>query len=290
MRQYSQKAYAKINLSLNVLGRRADGYHEVSMVMHQISLADTVSVALLDEKGIVLTSDSEQIPLDERNLAYRAAQMVVEKFSVPQGIHIHIEKKIPVAGGLAGGSTDAAAVLCLLNRTLALGLSERELMTLGLRLGADVPFCIFSRPALAEGIGEKLTAIHGLAPCKILIVNPRTEISTKAVYEAMDSYADTAPACNDKLISALEEGSNQNAFLYMKNAMEQVSSAMCPQIAEIIRSLKKAGAQHAMMSGSGATCFGVFPPESRIENLSQLFPNYLVRTAEPYYGESYLQF
>ena len=285
MQQYSQKAYAKINLSLNVLGKREDGYHEVSMVMHQISLADTVSISLAQTDEIVLTSDSDQIPLDEKNLAYRAAQLMFEKFSLPHGIHIHIEKRIPIAGGLAGGSTDAAAVMCLINRAYKLGLSKEKLMKLGVQLGADVPYCIFSRPALAEGIGEKLTEVKGLAPCKILIVNPCIEVSTKAVYESMDSCANTVPAQNEKLIQALAEGSNEKAFPYMKNAMQFVSSEMCPQITQIIETLKASGAQHAMMSGSGATCFGIFSSDIQMGIFRKLFPNYIVQLAEPYFGE-----
>lgn len=286
MQQFSQKAYAKINLSLNVLGKRADGYHEVSMLMHQITLADTVFLERREEKRIVLTSNSRQIPLDERNLAYRAAKLMQQEFSLTDGVKIRIQKEIPVAGGLAGGSTDAAAVLCLMNQAYSLELSEAELMRLGLRLGADVPYCIFSKPALAEGIGEKLTEVPGLSPCKILIVNPRTEISTKTVYEAMDSQEDTAPAQNEKLIEMLREKNNEAAFAYMKNAMEPVSIGLCPQIAEIIKLLKASGAQHAMMSGSGATCFGIFPKERDLSELYRLFPDYMVRECEPYFGES----
>lgn len=284
MRQYTQKAYAKINLSLNVLGKRTDGYHEVSMLMHQITLADTVRLSRCDGEEIVLTSDSDKIPLNEKNLAYRAAKLLQEEFSLTDGVRIHLQKEIPVAGGLAGGSTDAAAVLCLMNQAYALGLSEAELMRLGLRLGADVPYCIFSKPALAEGIGEKLTEVPGLAPCKILIVNPRTEISTKTVYEAMDSCENTVPAQNERLIEALRAKNNEAAFAYMKNAMEAVSVGLCPQIAEIIKRLKASGAQHAMMSGSGATCFGIFPKERDLSELYRLFPDYIVRECEPYFG------
>ncbi len=285
MQKYSQKAYAKINLSLNVLGKRRDGYHEVSMVMHQITLADIISLSRCSGAGIILTSDSKQIPLDERNIAYQAAQIMQKEFNLSDGVKIHIKKDIPIAGGLAGGSTDAAAVLCLMNTAYSLGLSRIQLMKLGLRLGADVPYCIFSKPALAEGIGESLTEIEGLAPCKIIIVNPCVEISTKTVYEAMDSCADTAPAQNKALINALRNGDNGNAFSYMKNAMEQVSIGLCPQIAEIIDTLMSAGAQHAMMSGSGATCFGIFSKNSDLTEIHKLFPGYIVRECEPYYGE-----
>lgn len=285
MQQYSQKAYAKINLSLNVLGKRADGYHEVSMVMHQISLADTVSLVRRKEEEIALTSDSDAIPLDKRNLAYRAAQLMREEFSLSDGVKIHIQKEIPIAGGLAGGSTDAAAVFLLMNRAYRLGLSKSELMRLGLRLGADVPYCIFSKPALAEGIGEKLTEIEGLSPCKILVVNPRAELSTKTVYEAMDSCEDTAPAENEKLIAALRAKENQVAFSYMKNAMQTVSVKLCPQISEILSELKAAGAEHCMMSGSGPTCFGIFPREKDFSELYSRFPQYIIRECEPYFGE-----
>ena len=282
---YTKKAYAKINLSLDVLSKRADGYHEVSMLMHQITLADTVSLSLTDEKDIILTSDSDKIPTDERNIAYCAAKLLLDEFHIKQGVKIHIEKNIPIAGGLAGGSTDAAAVLMLLNEALELKLSKEELMSLGLRLGADVPYCIFGLPAHAEGIGEKLTTICGLPECKILIVNPGVEITTKEIYEKIDSYTDRRPVDNKAIISALSRGNLIEASARMENVMQPVAAAQCHQITEIIQKLKEFGAIHAMMSGSGATCFGIFDIECNLSGADKLFDNFIVKEAYPYYGD-----
>lgn len=281
---YSKKAYAKINLSLDVLSKRADGYHEVSMLMHQITLADTVSLSLTDEKEIILTSDSDKIPTDEKNIAYRAAKLLFDEFQIDHGVKIHIEKNIPIAGGLAGGSTDAAAVLMLLNEALALKLSKAELMNLGLRLGADVPYCIFGLPALSEGIGEKLTEICGLPECKILIVNPGVEISTKDIYEKIDSYTERQPVDNPAIISALSEGNLREASAQMVNVMQPVAANQCHQIIEINQKLMELGAIHAMMSGSGATCFGIFDAGYDFSETYEHFKHYIVKEAYPYYG------
>ncbi len=282
---FFQKAYAKINLSLGVLGKREDGYHEVAMLMHQISLFDTVSLSLHQTKGIHLSTDSSQIPTDERNIAYRAAKLLLEEFSIDQGVDIHIEKKIPVAGGLAGGSTDAAAILRLLNEALNLNLSKSDLMKLGLKLGADVPYCIFSAPALAEGIGEKLTQIVGLPKCQILIVNPGIEISTKEIYEMMDSYPERTPVDNVSLIAALKDGDLQKASEFMINQMQPVASTKCKKIPEIIRALKRHGAIHAMMSGSGATCFGIFSDNVELAEVQKAFPDMISCITLPHYSK-----
>ena len=285
MTEYTCCAHAKINLSLDVLRRRQDGYHDVSMVMHQISLADRVSLRLTDNSGIQLTSDSDSIPLDESNLAYRAAKLLLEHFHLNIGVRIHIEKNIPVAGGLAGGSTDAAAVLCSMNNALDLGLSQKELMKLGLMLGADVPYCIFGRPALAEGIGEELTEISGLPPCKILIVNPGVEVSTKEVYEAMDLRKACERVDNCGLIYALEQGDLRKTASFMKNVMQPVSAEKCPQILGILQVMEAMGAIRAMMSGSGATCFGIFAENYDLSCAADAFPGCLVKVAAPYWGK-----
>lgn len=284
MTEFTQNAYAKINLSLDVLSKRADGYHNVSMVMHQVSLADTVTLSPLEQEGIQLTSDSAQIPHDEKNIAFRAAQLMLNRFGIHHGIHIHIHKEIPVAGGMAGGSTDAAAVICLLNQAFQLDLSKETLMSLALELGADVPYCIFARPALAEGIGENLTEICGLPPCKIVIVNPNIEISTKEIYEEIDQVHYAEKPNNHRLIELLKEQNLKEACVYMKNVMQPISIKKCPKIAEILQSLQSLGAIRAMMTGSGATCFGIFSCKSKLENVSALFPDCFVKITSPYWG------
>ena len=284
MTEFKQKAYAKINLSLDVLGKRADGYHEVSMVMHQISLADTVTLSLNDSGKIKLSSNTDRIPLDEKNLAYKAAKLMIDTFNLKNGFDIFVDKKIPVAGGLAGGSTDAAAVLCLINQALNLNLDKQKLMEIGLKLGADVPYCIFSHPALAEGIGERLTKISGLPMCNILIVNPCEEVSTKEVYDKIDSIEHKNVVDNNKLIGCLSDGDLTSACGYMENVMQPVSSTLCTKIPSIIATLKELGAIHAMMSGSGATCFGIFNTDISLVTAKSAFPDYIVEIATPHYG------
>ncbi|MBR5157096.1 MAG: 4-(cytidine 5'-diphospho)-2-C-methyl-D-erythritol kinase [Clostridia bacterium] len=284
MTEYIKSAHAKINLSLDVLSRRPDGYHEVSMVMHQVELADTVKLVKKDVKLINLTSNSAQIPLDERNIAYKAAELLFDRFNLDCGFDIYIEKNIPIAGGMAGGSTDAAAVLCLINDACSLNLSKEQLMKIGLELGADVPYCIFSKPALAEGIGEKISEISGLPSCKILLVNPGVEVSTKEVYETIDSYQNDERVDNKSLISCLSDKNLPGAVSYMKNVMQPVSSKMCPQITDIIEKIRSLGAIHAMMSGSGATCFGIFDKNADLSDAEQFFLGCSVNVTQPYIG------
>ncbi|MBQ4516160.1 MAG: 4-(cytidine 5'-diphospho)-2-C-methyl-D-erythritol kinase, partial [Clostridia bacterium] len=193
----------------------------------------------------------------------------------------YIEKNIPIAGGMAGGSTDAAAVLSLINNACSLDLSKEQLMEIGLKLGADVPYCIFEKPALAEGIGEKLSEIPGLPPCKILLVNPGVEVSTKEVYETIDSYKNNERVDNVSLIMCLSEQKLAESTHYMKNVMQPVSSKICPQISEIIEKIRDIGALHAMMSGSGATCFGLFDKNTDLTDVERLFPECSVNVTYP---------
>lgn len=282
MNEYIKLARAKINLSLDVLNRRPDGYHEVSMIMHQVELADVVKLSKNDVKLINLTSNSPQIPLDEKNIAYKAAKLMIECFKIDCGFDIYIEKNIPIAGGMAGGSTDAAAVLSLINDACSLGLTKEELMNVGLKIGADVPYCIFEKPALAEGIGEKISEITGLPPCKILLVNPGVEVSTKEVYETIDTYKNDERVDNASLIRCLSAQNLSAAIPYMKNVMQPVSSAICPRITEIIEKIKSMGALHAMMSGSGATCFGIFDKNADLTEVERYFSDCSVNVTYPY--------
>lgn len=283
--EYVKFAHAKINLSLDVLSRRPDGYHEVSMVMHQVELADKVTVVPKNVKQVNLTSNSAHIPLDEKNIAYKAAKLLTERFELDCGFDIHIDKRIPIAGGMAGGSTDAAAVLCLINEACELGLTIKNLMEIGLELGADVPYCIFSKPALAEGIGEKLSEICGLPSCKILLVNPGVEVSTKEVYETIDTYKNAERVDNKSLISCLSDENLNEAVRFMKNVMQPVSSKICTRIPEIIKKINELGALHAMMSGSGATCFGIFSENADLSGAECFFPDCTVNVTKPYAGD-----
>ena len=263
-------APAKINISLDVLRRRDDGYHDVKMIMQSISLFDVLDVELNDTTFITLTSNKNNIPLDERNIAYKAARLFLEEANIKSGIAIHIEKNIPVAAGLAGGSTDAAAVLIALNDLLGKKFSLDKLMEMGARLGADVPFCIMTGTAISEGIGEKLTRLPAPNIKNILLVKPSIEVSTKWVYENLDlknaSHPDIDAATKlikNQMISDLPK--------VMGNILESVTAKKYPVIDEIKREMLDNGATVSMMSGSGPSVFGFFENENSGKNALDFF-------------------
>ncbi len=270
MKEMTMVARAKINLLLSVLNRREDGYHNIESLMQMVEFGDEVTVACTDVPGIVLDSNRTDLPTDSGNIAYRAAALMQERFGLGGGFKIVLNKKIPVAAGLAGGSTNAAAVMHLINRLCGLNLSFEELAELGVTLGADVPFCLYGRPALCEGIGEKLTSVAGLSDCYIVLANPGVAVSTGMIYKALDSENSPCGGNAEALILALSEKELSEAFCEMKNVMEPVATGFCPEIATLLAKLKEAGAAHAMMSGSGATCFGIFekaPDENELKSL-----------------------
>ena len=276
------KAYGKINLSLDVTGTLPNGYHSVSMVMQSVEMCDIVYVEKNDTKIITVTCDNENVPSGRENIAYRAAELMVEEFNLPCGFSIDIEKNIPLAGGMAGGSTDAAAVMRAINEICALNQTEEKLMELGLKLGADVPFCIQTHPALAEGIGEKLSRVTGLSKdLYILLVNPNILISTKEIYNLIDENKNYNTIDNKKLIQALKNKDLNAAKENMKNVMQEVSSTICPQIDEIIKKLCESGADVALMSGSGATCYGVFKDKEKAILAKNAFNNYFTAITNP---------
>lgn len=254
---YTVKAPAKINLALDVLSKRPDGYHNVAMIMQTIALYDTITVRSGFE-GIKLTSDSSQIPIDETNIAYKAAQYLSTKYNVKRGAHIHIEKRIPIAAGLAGGSTDAAAVLKLLNKEWNLKLSKAELMDAGKKLGADVPFCIQGGTCLAEGLGEKLTAIKKIPDCYILLVKSDVGVSTKEVYQNLKLNEIKERPDIQGMLQAIEKQDIKDICKSMVNVLETVTIKMHPIISEIKEKLLEYGAIGSLMSGSGPTVFGIF--------------------------------
>ncbi len=256
--QMDLKALAKINLGLDVLGKREDGYHNVRMVMQSIYLYDHVRIQQKKAPGIELVSNLYYLPVDSGNIAYKAAQMLMEEFDLPGGVRITLEKHIPVAAGMAGGSSNAAAVLFGMNRLYGLRLSQQELMERGVRLGADVPYCIMRGTVLAEGIGEKLTMLPPMPKCAVLIAKPPISVSTKLVYEALDSMQIVAHPDIDGLLLALERGSLKDVAACMGNVLEDVTISRYPVIADIKQEMIAAGALNAMMSGSGPTVFGLF--------------------------------
>lgn len=252
------KALAKINLGLDVLGRRDNGYHDVRMIMQTIWLYDEITLEKTDTPGIHLETNLSYLPSDRNNLAYRAAELLKDEFGISSGILIRLKKFIPVSAGLAGGSADAAAVLFGMNRMFRLGLGEQELKDRGVTLGADVPYCIMRGTVLAEGIGEKLTRLPAMPKCHVLIAKPGISVSTKTVYEKVDALEQTEHPDIDGIIAGLEAGDLHRTVSCMGNVLEGVTVSDHPVIRDIKEAMKAAGAVNAMMSGSGPTVFGIF--------------------------------
>lgn len=258
MKQIELKALAKINLGLDVLGRRENGYHDVRMVMQSIYLYDGVRIEKKAEPGIELTSNLFFLPTGDGNIAYKAADMLIREFQLEEGVRITLNKHIPVAAGLAGGSSNAAAVLFGMNRLFGLKLSQQDLMERGVKLGADVPYCILRGTVLAEGIGEEMTVLPAMPKCTVLIAKPPISVSTKVVYEALDAKEIVVHPDIDGLLAGLEKGNLKQIASCMGNVLEDVTIPMHPVIEEIKQTMKDCGALTAMMSGSGPTVFGLF--------------------------------
>lgn len=259
-------AYAKVNLSLDVLARREDGYHELSMIMQEISLKDIVTLKEINDNNsnIEITCNKKEVPTDERNIVYKAFKLMAKKYNIDKSISIYIEKNIPISGGLAGGSTDAAAVLKGLNQLWNLELTKEELMKIGVEIGADVPFCIMGGTALSEGIGEKLTKIAPFKDKLLLLVNPDIEVSTEYVYKNLDLKNLEGRPDIKSIISFIEQDDIEELSKNMKNVLESVTIKKHPEIAKIKESLINFGALGSLMSGSGATVFGIFDSEETL--------------------------
>ncbi len=272
---------AKINLYLDVVGKREDGYHNIESIMQMVEFGDVVTVEHTKKPGIVVCTNHPELPIDEGNIAYRAAKLMQETYHLSGGFNIQIEKQVPVAAGLAGGSTNAAAVMHLINRLCNLKLSFEELAELGVTLGADVPFCLFGKPALCEGIGEKLTPVSGLSGCYIVLTNPGVGVSTGKIYQALDGENPQKGGSVRALMQNLSEKNLTAAFGDMVNVMEPVAKEYCPEISDLLSKLREAGADHVMMSGSGATCFGIFCNEPDRALIKSLFGSQLVAITKP---------
>lgn len=256
-------AYGKINLALDVLYKRDDGYHEIDTVMQQIELKDTLILKDRDS-GISIESNEKSIPLDERNLAYKAWKKMVERVKVNRGVDITIIKRIPVAAGLAGGSTDAAAVIKGLNMLWDLNLSQEELMKIGKEIGADVPFCIFGGTAQAKGIGERLKRIKSFSNKLILLVNIGVEVPTEYVYKSLNLNNKNLVVDIKKLIGYIDRDDLKKVAENMGNKLESVVIKEYPIIEIIKEEMVKLGALGALMSGSGPTVFGIFDDENKL--------------------------
>jgi 4-diphosphocytidyl-2-C-methyl-D-erythritol kinase len=252
------RAQGKINLGLDVTGIREDGYHEVRMVMQTVGLYDRIILEKTKEPGIVITANLPYVPTNENNLMYKAAKLLIDEFGITEGIRMDLNKFIPVAAGMAGGSTDAAAVLFGINKMFGLKLTRRQLMERGVTLGADVPYCIMRGTALAEGIGEELTRLRPMPDCGIVIAKPGVNVSTKLVYEKLDMDGVKKHPDIDAIIMALKDGDIGGIAANMGNVLEDVTIPMHPVIASIKEDMMARGAINAMMSGSGPTVFGIF--------------------------------
>lgn len=252
------KALAKINIGLDVTGCREDGYHLVRMIMQTVHLFDSIQMARMKKKGIKLTVNMRFLPTDEHNLAYRAAKLLMDQYGIADGIHIDIKKCIPIAAGMAGGSADAAAVLYGMNRIFDLRLSGGQLAEYGLRLGADVPYCLMRGTALAEGIGERLTKLPAMPRCPVLIAKPGVSVSTKWVYENLQLREDVRHPDIDRLSADIKAHDLKRIAAHMGNILEEVTVKEYPVIRQIKELMIKHGALNAMMSGSGPTVFGLF--------------------------------
>lgn len=262
-----EKAPAKINLVLDALRKREDGFHEVEMIMTMVDLADRLEMEPIARDQIIISSQVGYIPLDEKNLAFQAAQLIKERYQVKQGVYIHLDKKIPVAAGLAGGSSDAAATLRGLNRLWNLNISEQELCDLGAELGSDVPFCVTGGTALATGRGEILQPIASPPQCWVVLAKPPINVSTADVYGRFKvNKIDKHPSV-EQMIGALERGSFTDMCHSIGNVLESVTLNLYPEVRQLKESMIRLGADGVLMSGSGPTVFGLVSKEAKLSRI-----------------------
>lgn len=252
------KALAKINLGLDVVRKREDGYHEVRMIMQTISLYDKIFIKKTKNTGIRVSTNLYYLPNNENNLVYKAAKLLIDEFEIKNGVSMKLEKYIPVAAGMAGGSADAAAVLIGMNKLFGLGLSRKQLMDRGVSIGADVPYCIMRGTALAEGIGERLTKLKPLPKCYILIAKPGISVSTKFVYGNLKADKIEKHPDIDGIIEAINNADILSVAERLGNVLEDVTIREYPVIDELKQFMKDRGALNSLMSGSGPTVFGIF--------------------------------
>ena len=257
-------AYAKINLGLDVIGRLPNGYHEVKMIMQSVGICDELTFEK-QPSGITVTTDSGELPTDENNLIYRAAKLLLDTCAVKEGVRIHLTKRIPIAAGMAGGSTDAAATLKAVNQLFRFGKTKEELMELGVKIGADVPYCILGGTALAEGIGERLTPLPPMPDCHLLVTKPDINVSTKYVYTTLDAAPILFHPDIDGMTAAILAGDLTGITAKLGNVLETVTVPAHPIISKIKEKFLELGSDGVLMSGSGPTVFGIFSDKTAAE-------------------------
>lgn len=270
-------ANAKINLTLDILGTRKDGYHEVAMIMQEISLHDTLSMGKINQ-GISLTIAIEgqqgTLPADESNLCWKAAALVQKEYNLQEGVEIHLIKRIPMAAGLAGGSADAAAVLKGMNHLFRLGMTEARLCELGARLGSDIPFCIMGGTMLATGRGEVLTRLPSFPRLSVVLAKPPVGVSTAWAYKTYDAGYDGPHPDNEAMLEAIHGGDAHKAASLLCNVLEGVTETEHPVIADYKRLMMEHGAMASMMSGSGPTVFGLVREKQQAWHLADTLKKY----------------
>lgn len=267
------RAHAKINLGLNVVRKREDGYHELEMVMMPVGLHDLIFCEKKEEEEITIRSNSKVMPTNDTNIMYKTFKLMKERYNLPGGFDIFIYKHIPIQAGLAGGSADCAAVLKAINRMYKLKLSYEQLAAIGKELGADVPFCVYSKGAFVEGIGEKLTFLdYDLDDIHILLVKPRRGVSTKKAFTSLKLEKEIHPDCF-KLKEAVEQGNYEGIINGCANTLEAVSKRLVPQISDILDEMRELGFDTAIMSGSGSCCFGLTKNEKLVKEAETYFRN-----------------
>ncbi|WP_068505537.1 4-(cytidine 5'-diphospho)-2-C-methyl-D-erythritol kinase [Paenibacillus kribbensis] len=262
-----EKAPAKINLMLDVLHKRNDGYHEVEMIMTMVDLSDRLTMSELPRDTIIISSQAGYIPLDEKNLAFQAARLIKERYNVSTGVHIHLDKHIPVAAGLAGGSSDAAAALRGLNRLWKLGISDAELRVLGAELGSDVPFCITGGTALASGRGELLKPLPNPPQCWVILAKPPINVSTAEVYGRVKADQIMHHPSARQMENAIRNASFTEVCDALGNVLEDVTLKLYPEVEHLKNSMIRLGADGVLMSGSGPTVFGLVSKEAKVPRI-----------------------
>lgn len=288
MRQIILKAYAKINLGLDVLRRREDGYHDVRMIMQSVGLYDKLTLKKITKDEILLNSNVGSLPNNEKNLVYKAISLIKQECGITSGVKADLEKNIPMAAGMAGGSTDAAAALIGMNKLFDLGLSQEKLMELGVKIGADVPYCIMGGTALSEGIGEVLTQLPPMPHCYILIAKPRISVSTRFVYENLEANKLPYHPDIDGMIEAIKQDDLSGVTDRLSNVLETVTEKKYPIISQIKKAMVEAGALNSLMSGSGPTVFGIYEDQDtamkaldKIQDIEMVKNAYVVEPYQP---------